>query len=60
MKTTEIHARARQLREAHGEKARLEAAQKAIALLKEGDEKQAQEWRRIEAALTEMQGPRAT
>ena len=57
MKATEIHERARQLREAHGDKAAVEAAQKAAALEGQGDAEQAQVWRRIEAAVRQMQGP---
>jgi hypothetical protein len=49
---------ARRLFEAHGVKAIAEAAQKAVALERKGDERQAKSWRRIEAALKEMAGPR--
>ena len=48
---------ARELFQAHGDKAIAEAAQKAAAMEKRGDEDQARTWRRIEAALKELAGP---
>ncbi len=60
MQETEIHDYARQLLEAHGEKAVAEAAQKASALEKQGNNEQAQNWRHIEAALKAMRGPHAS
>ena len=57
MQAIEIQEHARKLRGAHGEKAILEAAQKARELEKTGDQGQAKIWRRIEAALMEMRGP---
>jgi len=60
MHTTEIQEYARQLLEAHGAKATAEAAQKAIAFEAAGDKEQAQTWRRVEAALLLMRGPRQT
>jgi hypothetical protein len=58
MHTTQIQDYARQLLEAHGEKAPAEAAQKAVAFEKAGDKEQARTWRQIEAALMLMRGPR--
>jgi hypothetical protein len=58
MHTTQIQDYARQLLEAHGETATLEAAQKAVAFEKAGDKEQAKTWRQIEAALMLMRGPR--
>jgi hypothetical protein len=52
-----IHDYARQLLEAHGDKAVAEAAQKANAYEKQGDTDQAETWRHIEAALKLMRGP---
>ena len=52
-----IHDYARQLLEAHGDKAVAEAAQKACACEKQGDNEQAETWRHIEAALKLMRGP---
>ena len=48
---------ARQLFEAHGDKAIAEAAQKAAACEKRGEREQANVWRRIEGALKELTGP---
>ena len=58
MHTTEIQDYARQLLEAHGDKAAAEAAHKAVAFEKAGDQEQARTWRKIEAALMLMRGPR--
>ena len=60
MQETEIHDYARQLLDAHGDKAVAEAAQKASALEKQGNSEQAQNWRHIEAALKAMRGPHAS
>jgi hypothetical protein len=60
MHTIEIQEYARQLLEAHGAKAIAEAAQKAAASEKRGDKEQAETWRRVEAALMLMHGPRQT
>ena len=60
MQETEIHDYARQLLEAHGDKAVAEAAQKASALEKQGNNEQAENWRHIESALKAMRGPRAS
>jgi hypothetical protein len=48
---------ARQLFEAHCEKAIPEAAQKAAACERKGEEEQAKVWRRVEVALKERTGP---
>lgn len=60
MLATEIQEHARKLLAARGTKAIGEAAQKAVALEKSGEMRAAEDWRRIEAALRLMQGPRAT
>ena len=57
MQEAEVYDYARQLLEAHGDKAVAEAAQKASALEKQGDSEQAETWRHIEAALKLMRGP---
>jgi hypothetical protein len=57
MEATKIQEYARQLLEAHGAKAVVEAAQKARTFEQQGDAKQAETWRRIEAALMLMRGP---
>ena len=57
MREAEIHDYARQLLEAHGDQAVVEAAQKAVSCEKQGANDQAQTWRRIEEALKLMRGP---
>ncbi|MEE8253374.1 MAG: hypothetical protein V3R17_05510, partial [Hyphomicrobium sp.] len=57
MQVIEIQEYARKLKDAHGDKAILEAAQKARELDETGDREQAETWRRIEAALMQMRGP---
>jgi hypothetical protein len=57
MNEIEVHNFARQLLEAHGDRALVEAAQRASALEKEGKREEAETWRHIEAALKMMQGP---
>lgn len=58
MLAVEIQDHARKLMAAHGEKALVEAAQKAKALEAAGKEDEAQDWRRIESALRQLRGPR--
>jgi len=53
----DIQDYARQLLEAHGAQAVVEAAQKACAFEMEGKKKDAEIWRHIEAALKLMRGP---
>jgi hypothetical protein len=53
----EIHDYARQLLEAHGEMAVVEAAQKARSFEENGQTEEAETWRSIEAALKLMRGP---
>jgi hypothetical protein len=60
MKETEIHDYARQLLEAHGEMAVVEAAQKARSFEESGQTEEAEVWRGIEAALKLMRGPHAS
>lgn len=60
MPALEIQAIARQLFEAHGTKAISEAAQKAVALEKQGKGDEAEEWRKVEAVLKEMSGPHSS
>ncbi len=58
MQEFHVHEYARQLWEAHGAKAIAEAAQKASTFEKEGKKDRADSWRRIQAALLHMRGPR--
>jgi hypothetical protein len=55
-----IHEHARRLVNVHGDKAELEAAQKATDCERQGEKRQAVDWRRIQAAIREMRGPRST
>jgi hypothetical protein len=60
MQAMDIQEHARKLRDARGDLALPQAAQKARDFEQKGDTKQAETWRRIEAALRHMQGPRAS
>jgi hypothetical protein len=60
MQEIEIQDYARQLLEAHGDKAVAEAAQRACALEQKGQSQEAETWRHIEAALKLMRGPHAS
>jgi hypothetical protein len=51
MREVEIYDYARQLLEAHGAHAVVEAAQKAVNFEMQGENERAQTWRHIEAAL---------
>jgi hypothetical protein len=57
MQEVDIHDYARQLLDAHGDGAIVEAAQKPSALEQQGQSEQAKTWRQIEAALKSMRGP---
>ncbi|HET6378056.1 MAG TPA: hypothetical protein VFG05_07085 [Methylocella sp.] len=57
MQEIDIYDFARQLLEAHGDKAVAEAAQRAAALEQEGKTEEAKTWRHVEAALMTMRGP---
>ena len=60
MEEIEIYDYARQLLEAHGEMAVVEAAQKARSFEEKGQTEDAETWRSIEAALKLMRGPHAS
>jgi hypothetical protein len=60
MHEVDIQDYARQLLEAHGDRAVAEAAQKASAFEKQGNKEEADTWRHIESALLVMRGPHAT
>ena len=53
----EINDYARQLIEAHGSRAAVEAAQKAYRYEEKGQAEEVETWRRIETALKLMRGP---
>ena len=57
MQEIDIHDYARQLLEAHGDKAVAEAAQKACMLESQSESEQAETWRRVEASLKLIRGP---
>jgi hypothetical protein len=57
MRETEIYDYARQLLEAHGAQAIVEAARKACTCEESGQQEEAETWRHIEAALKQMRGP---
>ena len=57
MNETQIHEYAASLRAAHGRAAEAEAAKRARELDEEGKADEAEDWRRICAAITSMRGP---
>lgn len=59
MLAIEIEEHARKLMEVQGTRAIAEAAQKARNFEAQGAKEEAVNWRRIEAAMKRMQGPRA-
>ena len=59
MEETMIAEYARQLMEAHGERAIAEAAQRAAESERRKDKEEAKTWRHVEAALKAMRGPSA-
>jgi MoxR-like ATPase len=59
MHALDVQEQARMMMAAHGSKAIAEAAQRAVELMEQGREEEARDWRRIEAALVQMAGPRA-
>lgn len=58
MQTSEIETYARQLFDQLGPKSIAHAAQKATQAANDGDDDDAQKWRRIEEALLNLRGPR--
>jgi len=60
MDETLISEYARGLKDAHGDRAIAEAAQRAAACERTKDKEEAKTWRKVEAALKAMQGPVAT
>jgi hypothetical protein len=56
MQESEVYDYARQLLEAHGDKAVAEAAQKACASEQQGQSDEAETWRHIEATLKLIRG----
>ena len=60
MKLSEVHGMAKNMLTAHGDRAEAEAAQKAVALEGEGKTDEAALWRRVQASISQMRGPRAS
>ena len=60
MEETLISEYARQLKEAHGDRAIAEAAQRAVHSERLEDKDEAKTWRRVEQALKTMRGPVAS
>ena len=60
MEETMISEYARQLMDAHGDRAIAEAAQRAVQSERLEDKDEAKTWRHVEAALKTMQGPVAS
>jgi hypothetical protein len=60
MDMNEIHDYARRFIGTHGDRAEAEAAQKATECERQGDKVQAEDWRRIQAAIKQMRGPRVS
>jgi hypothetical protein len=60
MKEIDIQDYARQLFDAHGDKAIAEAAQRARAHEDRGEREDARTWRHIEAAIKLLHGPHAS
>ena len=58
MEIAQIQSYARQLYETQGARAIAEVAQRAAAYERRGQNEEAQTWRRIEAALILLRGPR--
>jgi hypothetical protein len=57
MEMEKIHVFARSLLSTYGDKAELEAAQKALDCDRHGHKEEADNWRRIRVAIKEMRGP---
>lgn len=57
MKAVEVEEYARKLREAHGDKAIAEVAQKAREAEEAGRTDEAENWRKVEKALMLQRGP---
>ncbi|HUW73247.1 MAG TPA: hypothetical protein VMW05_04325 [Methyloceanibacter sp.] len=57
MDMNEVHDYARRFLGTHGDKAVAEASQRATACESVGDKAEAENWRRIQAAIEQMRGP---
>jgi hypothetical protein len=57
MQASEVHNYASQLLRLHGDEAQIIAARKALECERQGDHREAEDWRRVRDALKEMKGP---
>ena len=57
MEQTMINEYARQLMDAHGQRAIAEAARRAVECERNQDQDEAKTWRKVEEALKTMRGP---
>lgn len=57
MDSLQIDEYARRLYTAHGDKAEYEAAQRAKRCNEQGSEREAEQWRRVRAAIRILRGP---
>ena len=57
MQASKVHDYARLLLRLHGDKARVVAAQKCVESERRSNHQEAEDWRRIRDAITEMRGP---
>jgi hypothetical protein len=60
MKMQDIAQHAHALYRAHGDKAEVEAAQRAASEAQSGNAAEAEKWRKIRLHIKELRGPRAT
>ncbi len=60
MKITDVSVLAEQLLAAHGDKAEAEAAQHASAADQAGNADEAEQWRKVRAAVSSLRGPHAS
>ena len=60
MQTTQVAEFARQLLDAHGDRAEIEAARKVQDAETSGDSQLAENWRRVRAAIHELRPPHAS
>lgn len=60
MQTTQVAQYARQLLDAHGDRAEVEAARKVQEAESRGARDEAENWRRVRAAIHELRPPHAS
>jgi hypothetical protein len=60
MEMEKVASLARMLMDAHGAQAELAAARRQAEAQKKGDAREAEDWKRIRAAIVQAKGPRST